>query len=106
MQRVKTALEAHARLQELVINWGKLLMATGGALKPTKYSFYLLSFHWKADKTWVYESNEVKPDFSIGVPMLDSSLEEIEQLLFNKVIKTLGLMTCPSRSNSAALDRM
>ncbi len=41
MRRVKTALEVHARLQELVINWGKLLMATGGALKPAKCSFYL-----------------------------------------------------------------
>jgi hypothetical protein len=29
MQRTKTALEAHTCLQELVINWGKLLLATG-----------------------------------------------------------------------------
>jgi hypothetical protein len=50
---VITAFEAHAQYQELVINWGKLLMATGGALKPAKCSFYLLSFHWKADRTWV-----------------------------------------------------
>ncbi len=60
----------------------------------------------KADRTRVYESNEVNPDFSIGVPMLDGSLEEIEHLPFNKVIKTLDLMTCPSRSNAAALNRM
>jgi hypothetical protein len=106
VQRVKTALEAHDRLQELVINWGKLLMmATGGALKPAKCTFYLLSFHWKVDGTWVYESKEVNPDFSIGVPMLDGSLEEIEHLLFNKAIRTLGLMTCPSKSNTMALDR-
>ena len=44
MQRIKTVKEAHARLQELVINWGRLLLATGGALKPAKCSFYLLSF--------------------------------------------------------------
>ena len=49
MRQVKTAMEAHARLQESVINWGILLLATGGTLKPAKCSFYLLSFRWKAD---------------------------------------------------------
>jgi hypothetical protein len=44
MQRVKTVHEAHSRLQDLVINWGKLLLATGGALKPAKCLFYLVSF--------------------------------------------------------------
>ena len=106
MQRVEIALEVHTHLQELVINWGKFLMATGGVLKSEKCSFYLLLFHSKVDGAWVYESNEVNPDFSIGVPMSDGSLEEIEHLPFNKAIKTLGPMTCPSGSNTAALNRM
>ncbi len=80
MQRVKTALEVNAHLQESVIEWGELFMATGGVLKPAKCSFYLLSFRWKADGTWVYELNEVNPDFSIGVPMSDGSLEDIKYL--------------------------
>ncbi len=36
MHRIESILEAHAHLQESVINWGKLLIATGGALKPAK----------------------------------------------------------------------
>jgi hypothetical protein len=44
MRWIETILEAHAHLQESVINWGKLLIATGGALKLAKCSFYLLSF--------------------------------------------------------------
>jgi hypothetical protein len=28
MQRVETAVEAHARLQDSVLNWGRLLLAT------------------------------------------------------------------------------
>ncbi len=44
MRQVETVTEAHDRLQESVFNWGKLLLATGGALKPAKCSFYLLSF--------------------------------------------------------------
>jgi hypothetical protein len=106
IRRVETALEAHAHLQELVTNLGKLLMATGGALKPAKCSFYLLSFLWKVNRTWVYEPNEVNTALTIGVPMLDSSLEESKHLPFNKVIKTLGSMTCSSGSSAVGLDRM
>jgi hypothetical protein len=38
--------------------------------------------------------------------MLDGTLGEIKHLPFNKVIKTLGSMTCPSGSSPMALDRM
>jgi hypothetical protein len=38
MQVVETILEAHSRLQKSVFNWGRLLIATGGALKPSKCS--------------------------------------------------------------------
>jgi hypothetical protein len=106
MRRIKTALEAHARLQESVINWGKLLLTRAGVLKPAKCSFYLLSFHWKADGTWAYEINEANPDLAIGVPMSDGSLEEIKHLPCSSALKTLGLMTCPTGSNTAALGRM
>ncbi len=36
MQRIETAEEAHARLQESVINWGRLLLATRGGIKTSK----------------------------------------------------------------------
>ncbi len=52
MQTIKTTMKAHTNLQELVINWGKLLIATiGGALKPAKCLYYLISFKWKSDGT-------------------------------------------------------
>ena len=106
MRRTESAAEAHANLQEAVINWGKLLLATGGALKPEKCSFYLISFKWKADGTWVYDKNELKPDFALGVPMADGSLEEIDHLPVSTATKTLGSMTCPSGNSSAAIERM
>jgi hypothetical protein len=106
MQQVETVMEAHDRLQESVFNWGKLLLAPGGALKSEKCSFHLLSFQWKADGTWVYETNKTNANLAIGVPMADGSVEEIEHLPCNRALKTLGLLTCPSGSNSTALDRM
>jgi hypothetical protein len=38
--------------------------------------------------------------------MADGSLEEIEHLPCSSALKTLGLMMCPTSSNTAALDRM
>ncbi len=44
MREMEMAIDAHGRLQDAVINWGKLLIAMGGALKPKKCLFYLMSF--------------------------------------------------------------
>jgi hypothetical protein len=106
MQVVECIQEAHANLQEGIINWGKLLIATGGALKPIKCSYYLILFHWKADGRWLYCSNKNKEDYAIGVPLADGSLAEIQHLSINSAVKTLGSMTCPSGSNRAGLERM
>jgi hypothetical protein len=106
MRTVETILDAHSRLQESVINWGSLLVATGRALKPSKCSYYLISFRWKADGTWAYENKTIKPDLAIGVPLADGNLAEIEHLPVESAIKTLGLMTCPTGSSAAALGRM
>ncbi len=89
-----------------MINWDKLLLARVGALELERFSFYLLSFRFKADGTWAYEINEANPDLAIGVPMSDGSLEEIEHLPCSSALKTLGSMTCPTGSNTAALNRM
>ena len=106
MRKVETAAEAQACLQEAVISWGNLLNATGGALKPAKCSFYLISFRWKTDGTWLFEQNELKADFALGVPMADGSLEEIKHLPVTKAIKTLGSMTCPAGNSLAAIEKM
>ena len=103
---METILEAHSQLQESVINWGRLLIATGGALKPSKCSFYLISFKWKADGTWVFKDNVIRTDFAIGVSLADGSLAEIEHLPLSSAVKTLGSMTCPTGSSAAAFGQM
>jgi hypothetical protein len=40
------------------------------------------------------------------VPLVDGSFKEIEQLMLSTAIKTLGLMTCPTGSNSATLEQI
>jgi hypothetical protein len=106
MQVVEMVQQAHSNLQEGIINWGKLLIATGGALKPSKCLYFLISFQWKADSRWVYCSKESKEEYAIGVPLADGSLANIKHLSVSSAVKTLGLMTCPLGSNKAGLKRM
>ena len=42
----------HEKSQEAIFNWGQLLIASGGAFKPVKCFFYLISFAWKNSGTW------------------------------------------------------
>ena len=54
---------------------------------------------------WVYGDNVIQTDLAIGVPLADSSLAEIEHLPVSSA-KTLGSMTCPTGSSTAALGQM
>jgi hypothetical protein len=98
--------EAFLHLQEAITNWGKLLLATGGALKPVKCFFHLISFTWNEDGSWAYESNEEDDDLQAAVPLADGSAGNIQHLGINEAIKTLGSMTCPSGSSKGALGYM
>jgi len=106
MAQTETVEETHGKLQDAVLNWGKLLLATGGALKPEKCSFYLLSFRWKPDGSWMYDLKHEDDNYTLSVPTPDGRLEEIEHLSGGTALKTLGSMTCPTGNNSAALERM
>ncbi len=52
MREEEHTIDVHDRLQDAIANWGKLLIATGGALKPSKCSYYVISFKWKANGAW------------------------------------------------------
>jgi hypothetical protein len=60
MTRSETVEEAHAALQESVVNWGRLLIATGGASKPAKCFYHIISFRWSQDSSWRYDTNKDK----------------------------------------------
>ena len=64
-------------MQEAITIWGKLLLATGGALKPIKCFFHLISFAWKEDGSWFYENNEEDEEFQAKVPLVDGSFGDI-----------------------------
>ena len=47
MQEIEHVSTTHARMQESILNWGHLLIASGGSYKPPKCFYHLLSFGWK-----------------------------------------------------------
>ncbi len=106
MRNNQTREEAHTQFQASIDNWGELLLATGGALKPAKCSHYFISFEWKSDGTWRYSKNEPSHNLVIKVPMADGTTEPIEHLSIGTAVKTLGFMTCPSGDNSATTQQM
>ena len=38
--------------QGALTGWGKLLIATGGMLKPEKYFYYMIDYKCLEDRTW------------------------------------------------------
>jgi hypothetical protein len=101
----ESAVETLHGLQESVYNWGKLLIATGGSLKPSKCFFHLVSF-WKPDGTWVYDSNEEDEEMQLKIPPPDGSLVPIRHCGVNEVHKTLGMMICPLGSHEVPIAHM
>jgi hypothetical protein len=85
--------ESHMALQDSILNWGRLLLATGSALKPAKCFYHMISFSWKPDGSWKYDPNNNVPELSILVPLTDGSLAPINHLPFTTPTKTLGQMS-------------
>ena len=106
MDKNESCTEAHAALQSSIVSWGNLLIASGGAFKPIKCFFHLMSFSWRPNGTWKYDANEMDEDLVIGVPMPDGTMVEIEHLSVDTSKETLGVWSCPSGSASTALTEM
>jgi hypothetical protein len=106
MNKLETVTEAHRALQESITNWGRLLIAMGGALKPAKCFYHVISFRWNQDGSWRYEDNVAKADFGIVVPLPDGTHLPIEHLPVSIPTKTLGQMTCPMGCSRGAIQQM
>ena len=106
MEQDQSVYQAHAAMQESIENWGQLLIATGGSLKPSKCFYHMISFVWSPDGRWKYENNEDDEDLNISVPMPDGSSVFIDHEAVGTSKKTLGVETCPSGDNKGQLEAM
>jgi len=54
MDTDESIVEVHAAIQWAIMNWGRLLIATGGTLKPDKCFYHLIDFAWTQKGGWQY----------------------------------------------------
>ncbi len=104
----KSVEDTHEALQSSVNGWGQKLIASGGALKPSKCFYYLVDYEWLETGEWRYRrfDEEDLQRFAIRVPTPQGNNVEIEYLGVDDARKTLGSMTCPSGDCSQTLLRM
>ena len=73
MNQDQSVYKAYAAIQESIVDWGRLLIATGESLKPIKLFYHMILFVWISDGRWKYEPNEEDEELDIVVPMPDGS---------------------------------
>jgi hypothetical protein len=103
MEQDESVWEVHWSLQQSINNWGKLLIATGGSLKPNKCFYHLLDFAWSAKEGWQYIAQHEDGRAVITVPMPDGTVVLISHIAVDDAQKTLGVVTCPFRSSYGSL---
>ena len=106
MTREENVWEAFEAMQESVSSWGKLLIATGGALKPIKCFLHLISFDWDKKGNWSYANHEEDEGAKISVPMPDGREEAISNLGCSEERETLGILTSPEGLGGASINKM
>jgi len=91
---LKSPYDLWQQSQDATTSWGKLLLATGGVLKPPKCFYYFLNYEWQDDGSWeMCEMADLPP---LTVPLPDGTDQEIKQLPIDESAKTLGVWTNPA----------
>ena len=124
--------EAAAKAQEGITSWGDLLMATGGALNPTKCFWTIHDMAPRPDGTWEYricrpaletikegeemagtdmeEREDDRDDeldqIKLTIPQLDGDVAAIAQLQASQATENLGLLAPPNGSPTPQFDKM
>ena len=95
--------EAHAAMQLAINSWSDLLIASGGALKPEKCFYYLLSFGWDRNGKFFYEENHEREEYDITVNLPSGEKAPITHLAAETSNVTLGVSSNPAGSGEGAL---
>ncbi len=106
MDADESIVEVHAAIQRAIENWGRLLIATGGTLKPDKCFYHLIDFAWTQKGGWQYIAHHEDASAALFVPLPDGTMAPISHLAVDDAQKTLGVTTCPSGNSTGSLHQM
>ena len=94
-----------AQIQQATTDWGMLVQATGGAVKPSKSFWYLMS--WKFDRgRAVLKSKEEVSRHSISIPQSDGTTAVIPLEANHVTKKTLGVWSNPLNRPTVPLEKL
>jgi hypothetical protein len=102
----ETIAKTHVALQRTIQNWGKLLIATWGTLKPEKCFYHLMDFQWTRRCGWQYIGNPENETASMFVLLPNGLTAIIQHRAVDDTQKTLGIITCPSGNSTDSLTQM
>jgi hypothetical protein len=105
MDAEESIVDVHAAIQRAIENWGRLLIATGGTLKPDKCFYHLIDFAWTQKGGWQYIAHHEDECTALFVP-LPGTMAPISHLAVDNAQKTLGVTTCPSGNSTGSLHQM
>ncbi len=103
MECNQSVLDVHVALQHSIENWGKLLIATGGSLKPDKCFFHLMDFAWTKKGGWQYVAHHEDITAAVTISMPDRTMASITHQAVDNAQMTLGVVTCPSGNSTGSL---
>jgi hypothetical protein len=93
-------------LQCSIKNWGKVLIAMRGSLKPDKCFFHLMDFAWTKKGGWQYVAHHEDITAAVTVPMPDGTTAPITHQAAEDAQKMLGVVTCLSGHSKGSLPQM
>ena len=93
------------KAQQLISKWCSMLWITGGALRPEKCGWYLLSFSWTPDGDWAYNTIKDTPS-DLHIPDYLNHPHIIERYEANRGFKGLGIFEAPDGNNNDQLNYM
>ncbi len=102
LTKYETIDEVHTAIQASVNSWGNLLIATGGALQPSKCFYSIISFDW-INGVGTYTSNADKGEFGVTMPLPGGGKAGIGHKVVSHAEKTLGAMTSSDGDSRAAI---
>ena len=106
MDAEESIVEVHAAIQRAIENWGHLLIATGGTLKPDKCFYHLIDFAWTQKGGWQYITHHEDECAALFVPLPDGTMAPFSHLTVDNAQETLGVTTCPSRNSAGSFHQM
>ena len=90
--------EVGRKAQALAVKWCSVLRITGGALRPEKCWWYLVSFQCRSDGSWKYAKIDETPA-TIEIPDYKMKKHRIQRYEVDKGQMGLGVYLAPDGSN-------